>query len=72
MRGKIADALTARLALAPLFVVLWLVLGSDGNTARAGQIVYAGQDPQPIVRGVRHGVMLAWHRLCDGVLGDIH
>lgn len=64
--------LPARLALAPLFVVLWLILGSDGNTARAGQLVHAGQDPQPIVRGVRHGVMLAWHHLCDSVLGDIH
>ena len=63
--------LPARLALAPLFVVLWLVLGSDGNTARAGQLVHAGQDPQPIVRGVRHGIMLAWHHLCDSVLGDI-
>ena len=63
--------LPVRLALAPLFVVLWLVLGSDGNTARAGQLVHAGQDPQPIVRGVRHGVMLAWHHLCDGILGDI-
>lgn len=64
--------LPARLALAPLFVVLWLILGSDGNTARAGQLVHAGQDPQPIVRGVRHGVMLAWHHLCDSVFGDIH
>jgi len=60
-----------RLALAPLFIFLWLVVGADGNTARAGQLVYAGQDPQPIVRGVRHGWMLAWHRLCDHVLGDI-
>lgn len=62
----------ARLALAPLFTVLWLVLGSGGNTARAGQIVHAGQDPQPLTRGARHGAMLAWHHLCDGVLGDIH
>ena len=61
----------ARLALAPLFTVLWLVLGSDGNTARAGQLVHAGQDPQPIVRGVRHGIMLSWHRLCDSALGDV-
>ena len=63
--------MSARLALAPLFTVLWLILGSDGNTARAGQLVQAGQDPQPIVRGVRHGLMLSWHRLCDSALGDI-
>ena len=63
--------LRARLLLAPLFTVLWLVLGSDGQTARAGQIVYAYQNPQPIVRGFRHGLMLDGHRLCDSTLGDI-
>jgi hypothetical protein len=63
--------LSARLALAPLFTVLWLILGSDGNTARAGQLVQAGQDPQPIVRSVRHGIMLSWHGRCDSALGDI-
>jgi len=62
---------TGRLALAPLFTVLWLVVGSDGNTARAGQRVQAGQDPQPITRGIRHGIMLSWHHLCDSTLGDI-
>ena len=61
----------ARLILAPLFTMLWLVLGSDGQTARAGQIVYAYQNPKPIVRGLRHGLMLDWHRLCDSSLGDI-
>ena len=63
--------LPARLALAPLFTALWLVVGSDGNTARAGQHVCAGQNPHPIVRGARHGLMLRWHRLCDDALGDI-
>lgn len=57
--------------LAPLFTVLWLILGSDGNTARAGQLVQSGQDPQPIVRSARHTIMLSWHRLCDSTLGDI-
>ena len=61
----------ARLALAPLCTVLWLVVGSDGNTARAGQLVQSGEDPQPIVRSVRHGIMLSWHHLCDAALGDI-
>ncbi len=60
-----------RLALAPLFILLWLIAGSDGNTARAGQLVYVGQDPQPIVRGHRHALLLSWHRLCDTALGDI-
>lgn len=60
-----------RFALAPLFTVAWLFIGSDGNTARAGQLVQAGQDPQPITRSARHAVMLSWHQLCDGVLGDV-
>ena len=61
----------ARYALAPLFIVLWLMVGSDGNTARAGQLVQSGQDPQPVTRSVRHAIMLSWHRLCDATLGDI-
>lgn len=60
-----------RLTLAPLFTILWLFIGSDGNTARAGQRVYSFQDPQPITRGIRHGLMLSWHRLCDSSLSDI-
>lgn len=59
--------LVPRLLLAPLFTVLWLIVGSDGNTARAGQLVQSGQDPQSITRGTRHAVMLSWHRLCDSV-----
>ena len=64
-------SMQTRLTLAPLFTVLWLVMGSDGNTARAGQMVHAYQNPQTLVRGVRHGVMMEWHRLCDSALGDI-
>jgi hypothetical protein len=60
-----------KIALAPLFTVLWLMIGSDGNTARAGQLVQSGQDPQLITRGSRHAIMLSWHHLCDSVLGDI-
>lgn len=60
-----------KLALAPFLTVLWLVIGSDGNTARAGQLVQSGQDPQPVTRGIRHSVMLSWHRACDSLLGDI-
>lgn len=63
--------LSACFALAPLFTIFWLIVGSDGNTARAGQLVQSGQDPQPITRGIRHGIMLSWHRVCDSVFGDI-
>lgn len=63
--------LAPRLVLAPLFTILWLIVGSDGNTARAGQLVQSGQDPQPITRGTRHAIMLSWHRLCDSAFGDI-
>ena len=63
--------LIAKFALAPLFTILWLIIGSDGNTARAGQLVQSGQDPQPIIRSYRHSIMLSWHRICDNTLGDI-
>jgi len=63
--------LRLKLASAPLFAVLWLLIGSDGNTQRAGQLVQAGQDPQAIVRGKRHAVMVSWHKLCDATFGDI-
>jgi|APTNR8051073442_1049403.scaffolds.fasta_scaffold28966_2 hypothetical protein len=63
--------LTARLVLAPVCTIAWLIIGSDGNTARAGQLVQSGQDPQPITRSDRHAIMLSWHHLCDSLLGDI-
>jgi hypothetical protein len=63
--------LSVRLALAPVFTIVWLIVGSDGNTARAGQLVQGGQDPQPITRGVRHSIMLSWHHACDSAFGDI-
>ena len=64
-------SMSMKLAMAPMFTVLWLTIGSDGNTARAGQLVQSGQDPQPVIRGGRHGVMMSWHRLCDSTLGDV-
>ena len=63
--------LDLRLALAPLFIAFWLLLGSDGNTAKAGQIRQSGEDPVPTARSARHAAMLAWHRWCDRRLGDI-
>lgn len=59
-----------RLAVAPLFTVLWLIIGSDGNTARAGQLVQSGQDPEWQPRGARHRIMLTWHQACDRVFGS--
>jgi hypothetical protein len=63
--------LGARLALSPLWVFVWLIVGSDGTTPRAGQLVNAGVDPVISARGVRHGLMLRWHHACDTFLGDI-
>ena len=63
--------LSARLALAPVFTIVWLITGSDGITARAGQLVQSGQDPKPVTRSSRHAIMLSWHHLCDSALGDI-
>lgn len=63
--------LRLRLALAPAFIVLWLILGSDGTTTKAGQVLYAGENPEERSRGIRHGIMLAWHRFCDDLLGDV-
>ena len=63
-------SLSIRLIVAPLFTVLWLIIGSDGNTARAGQLVQSGQDPAWMPRGTRHRIMLGWHQACDVVLGS--
>lgn len=54
--------LRAKTCLAPVFAFVWFVLASDGQTPRAGQMLQAGWEPLPAVRGVRHGAMLAWRR----------
>jgi hypothetical protein len=59
-----------KLSAGLLFVTAWLIVGSDGNTAKAGQVLQAGQDPAPLVRSGRHALMLSWHRTCDELLGD--
>jgi hypothetical protein len=69
--GRSRLRLPLRLALAPAVVYAWLWLGADGNTAKAGQTRQSGVDPAFQPRGVRHRVMLEWHRLCDRVLGDL-
>jgi len=63
-------SLAWRMALAPALIAGWLWLGADGNTTKAGQIVYAGQDPVHEARSVRHAIMLSWHALCDRTLGN--
>ncbi len=68
--NRLSLPLPLRLAIAPLFTILWLVLGADGNTARAGQLVQSGQDPEWKPRGARHRTMLSWHQACDSVLGS--
>lgn len=60
-----------KLAVAPIAIYCWLIVGSDGNTSKAGQMKNSGEDPEWRARGVRHGLMLKWHELCDSVLGDI-
>ncbi|MBY0280463.1 hypothetical protein K2Z84_34445 [Candidatus Binatia bacterium] len=62
---------TACWLIAPAFIVLWLIVGGDGNTAKAGQVLLSGEDPVVASRGFRHGAMLRWHELCDRILGDI-
>ena len=52
----------AKTCLAPFFAFVWFVLAGDGQTPRAGQMLQAGWEPLPAVRGVRHGAMLAWRR----------
>ena len=64
-------AFSMRLTLAPLWVFAWLIVGADGTTPRAGQLVNSGEDPVIAARGVRHGMMLRWHAACDALFGDI-
>lgn len=68
--GRARLTLASRLALAPVTIFVWLWLGADGNTMKAGQTRQSGEDPAFHPRGVRHRVMLAWHQACDRLLGD--
>jgi len=63
----------------PRLPLLWGVIPSlllvffmmDGITSKAGQWNRAGYDTPPVVRGVRHGLFLKWHFICDHLLGDV-
>src|SRR5262245_3280359 len=68
--GRSRLPLLARLVFAPVMIYAWFWLGSDGNTAKAGQTRQSGEDPAFQPRSGRHRVMLAWHQVCDRVLGD--
>ena len=59
----------AKTGLAPLFALVWFVLAGDGQTPRAGQMIQAGWEPLPAVRGARHAAMLAWRRAVLAPLG---
>lgn len=61
-----------KLAIAPFFIMLWIIIGSDGNTPRAGQFVSSNKGYIYQTRGMRHCIMMTWHRFCDSVLGDIN
>ena len=63
--------LAAKVLISPVMLYLWLVIGSDGNTPKAGQMLFAGQKPTRTARGIRHGIMLNWYRVCDIVLRDL-
>lgn len=69
--GRSTLTLGPKLLLAPLAIYGWLLLGWDGNTAKAGQVLPSHTDPAFMPRSARHRVMLGWHQLCDRVLGDI-
>ncbi len=61
-----------QLLLAPIFIIFWLYLGSDGNTSRAGQLVSAEKNPHYIIRSKKHSIMVSWHKLCDSLMGEIY
>jgi hypothetical protein len=63
--------LAAKVLISPVMLYLWLVIGSDGNTPKAGQMLYGGEKPTRTARGIRHGMMLKWYRVCDIVLRDL-
>ncbi|MBQ7252877.1 MAG: hypothetical protein IJS32_09810 [Kiritimatiellae bacterium] len=52
-----------KLLPAPAAVALWVFLAWDGQTPRAGQRLWSGQEPLPAVRSRRHAAMLAWYGL---------
>jgi len=52
-----------KLLAAPAAVALWVFLAWDGQTPRAGQRLWSGQEPLPAVRSWRHAAMLAWYDL---------
>jgi hypothetical protein len=70
MMRKLNMARIIRLIFAPTFMVIWLIVGSDGNTARAGQIAIWEDNPHYIVTSEKHAIMIAWHNLCDDFFGD--
>jgi hypothetical protein len=63
-------SLVTKVLVSPVMLYLWLVIGSDGNTPKAGQMLF-GYQPLRTARGVRHGIMLQWYRVCDVVLDDL-
>jgi len=67
---KLNISRTLNLIIAPVFMVMWLIIGSDGNTARAKQIPIWGNNPHYVVTSRKHAIMIGWHNLCDDFFGD--
>jgi hypothetical protein len=63
--------LGTKVLISPVMLYLWLVIGSDGNTPKAGQMLFDHQKPARTARGMCHGIMLNWYRVCDIVLCDL-
>jgi hypothetical protein len=70
MMRKLNLSRSIRLIIAPIFTVIWLIIGADGNTARAKQIPIWNDNPHYIVTSKKHAIMIAWHNLCDDFFGD--
>jgi hypothetical protein len=64
-------SLAGKVIASPLMLYLWLVIGADGNTPKAGQMLFGYEKPLRTPRGVRHGIMLKWYQLCDVALRDL-
>jgi len=70
MMRKLNLSRSIRLIIAPIFTVIWLIIGADGNTARAKQIPIWNDNPHYVVISKKHAIMIAWHNLCDDFFGD--
>ena len=57
-----------RLIISPVFIYLWILMGWNGITSKAGQIVNAGVVPEYKPLSYGHSLMLQWHYFCDNYI----